>query len=231
MYPSDDGYNEFRNFKNAEIVNEDTDDEYIVFYTHNKSKLTTLGASEKHLLGIKDEKQSKEEKLEKIIRFLSFLDNTKYSNLTKNAVKELGFDINNAKDIVEMTDYFYGVYMQNKASKEDSFSNDKLLTFYKNNEKEILSDILDDTEEFCESEEEIHENIFKIYKCENGNQTDKQIAFAKYAIYSVARHCCEYYEYDTVESLPDFDYCRSNAKKLLENQNDNNEIKRARKQR
>lgn len=39
LYPNDKEYNIFRNFKNAEIINEGTEEEFIVFYTLNKDKL------------------------------------------------------------------------------------------------------------------------------------------------------------------------------------------------
>ncbi|HEC1573593.1 TPA: hypothetical protein R1X69_001134 [Campylobacter upsaliensis] len=39
LYPDDEGYNVFRNFKNAEIINQGTEEEFIVFYTLNKDKL------------------------------------------------------------------------------------------------------------------------------------------------------------------------------------------------
>ncbi|MCR2062976.1 hypothetical protein [Campylobacter helveticus] len=39
LYPDDEGYNVFRNFKNAEVVNQGTEEEFIIFYTLNKDKL------------------------------------------------------------------------------------------------------------------------------------------------------------------------------------------------
>lgn len=45
LYPHDKDYKIFRKFKNAEIVNADTDEEFIVFYTLNKNKLKKQSAS------------------------------------------------------------------------------------------------------------------------------------------------------------------------------------------
>lgn len=39
LYPDDEGYNVFRSFKNAEVVNQGTEEEFIIFYTLNKDKL------------------------------------------------------------------------------------------------------------------------------------------------------------------------------------------------
>ena len=41
IYPSDIDYEVFKAFKNAEIVNQGTADEFIIFYTFNKGKLQT----------------------------------------------------------------------------------------------------------------------------------------------------------------------------------------------
>lgn len=41
LYPEDNNYDIFKKFSNAEIVNEGTNEEFIVFYTCNKYKLKT----------------------------------------------------------------------------------------------------------------------------------------------------------------------------------------------
>lgn len=187
-------YDDLKKFKNAEIIDEDTDEEHIRFYTINKNKLQTTEINQKN----NDEIENNKATIIGVATILQYLQNTELPNLVRNAIEALGFDLNNTNSFGKICETLLDIYNNDNLKISDS----KALVFYQNNTNDISNLISNEARDLQTSESILKEEILNgplgFYK--NGiNDRERVEEFAvlgKYAIFRIAQNFDSFVSYD-----------------------------------
>lgn len=143
------------------------------------------------------EKSNKEiEKLAEVIQFVedSALESKEYSTYIMNTLTALSFK----KDIgVVMTPSFlYKIYNEDDYDTIKRLVNDKKAqAFYNENKQMIMEKIQSEARDFGYTEQELLNKIYEGQNCQNGTETQKQIALARYSIFNVAKEFVDTMDY------------------------------------
>lgn len=141
-------YDDLKKFKNAEIIDEDTDEEHIRFYTINKNKLQITNKED-------NEVENNKNTIIAVATILQYLKNTEFKNLAKNAIKTLGFNLNDANSFDKICEKLLDIYNSDNLK----ISNDKALTFYQENVLDISRIIDDEARAIGKTESLLQEDI------------------------------------------------------------------------
>lgn len=184
-------YDDLKKFKNAEIIDEDTDEEHIRFYTINKNKLQITNKED-------NEVENNKNTIIAVATILQYLKNTEFKNLAKNAIKTLGFNLNDANSFDKICEKLLDIYNSDNLK----ISNDKALTFYQENVLDISRIIDDEARAIGKTESLLQEDIlngplaFYKYGANNREISEEFAALGRYAIFRIAQNFDSFFSYD-----------------------------------
>lgn len=128
------------------------------------------------------------EKLAEVIQFIedNALESKEYSAYIVNALEALGFEKNIG--VITTPNILYKICDENDYDIiKRLVGNEKALNFYNENKPMIMEKIQSEARDFGYTEQELLNKIYEGQKCQNGTESQKQIALARYSIFNVAK--------------------------------------------
>lgn len=109
----------------------------------------------------------------------------------ENTFKVLGYDYQKIiPDNIEIANTLNKIYNDDNFDtlEKPVVSNEKALAFYNENKQMIMQNIQSEARDYNYTEQEMLNLIYEGQKCQDGTESQKQIALARYAIFQVAQN-------------------------------------------
>ena len=113
------------------------------------------------------------------------------TNFLENTFKVLGYDYKKViPDNIEIANTLRKICNDENFNtlKSSIVSDEKALAFYNDNKQTIMQNIQSEAKDYNYTEQKILNLIYEGQKCQDGNESQKQIALTRYAIFQIAKN-------------------------------------------